>query len=596
MRRPIVRKVVPLALGATVLTGTGFAWAQSGGSGPHYRTTTVELGDVTAVVTATGMVSGLDTGSAAFGISGVVEQVQVSPGDTVEAGDVLATMDTSALDAAVTAAEATLAKAKADLADAENALADAHDAEDEESVESDASAGSGSNSASGSEPGGAQQGGGQQGGGQQGGGSTPGQTKDIDLTAPTQALNAARTTANVALDASTAALAAQQTACADVFASSAPEPSPTPSPTSTPEGSVEESADPTDALKACSDALATVAAAQQQVAAAQAAVITAEAAYRAAMDQALAAAKARALASEEATELAQAAAETAKKQLAALQQQEQQQNSGGQAPGTRGDGTLGGSVLDLAAQVTVADAAVRVAEVELEAAEDDVDAAVLTAPIGGTVAEVPFTQGKSASADEAISILGDGAMQVELSVPSATASTLEKGMTAAVTSDGAEGPSDATVTAIGILPSTSTGTPSYPVMITVPNPSKGLAVGAAAAVTIILRSVQDVDTVPNSAIRATGNGPTASVLLFKDGQAVRQMVTTGAVGEVTTEIADGLTVGQVIVLADPSAAVPTSSTTSTRTGGLGGGAVTFGGGTSGGGGGFAGGAGGRRGG
>lgn len=568
MRAPtFIRKVVPLALGATVITGTGLAWAHTGNGGAAYRTATVELGDVTQVVSATGTVSGLDTGSAAFGVSGIVDEVEVEPGDIVEAGDVLARMDTATLDAAVTAAEATLAKAKADLEDAENALADAQEAADEgeEAAETEEDPEE-SDPGSGSQPG----------GGQRGGGSTPTPTPEVDLTAPTQALNAARTAATVALDAAAAALASQQAACADVL---------TP-----PDDTEEAPTDQTAALRQCSDALAAVATAQQQVATAQAAVTAAETAYRAAMDQALAAAKARAEASEEATKLAQAAADAAKKQLTALQQ------NSGQTPSPRG-GTSGGStVTDLTAKVTVEEAAVRVAEVELEAAEEDLDAAVLRAPIGGKVAEVPFTEGDTASPDEAISILGDGAMQVELAVPAATARTLKKGMSAAVTSDGAEQPSEATVTAIGILPSTSTGATTYPVMISVPAPSKGLTEGAAAAVTITLRSVDDVVTVPNSAISSTGSGSIGSVTLHQDGKAVRQMVTIGAVGNTTTEITEGLTVGQVVVLADPSTEVPTSSTTSNRTGGFGPAGVTFGGGNIISGGGFSGGTGARRGG
>ncbi len=554
MRAPrYVRRVIPLALGATVLTGTGLAWAHSGDAGPGYRTATVAVGDVTQVVTATGTVTGLDTAAAAFGVVGLVDEVEVEAGDTVKAGEVLVRMDTAALDAALTSAEATLAKAKADLEDAENALAAADDTSEQADTEaSDEDSGS------------------PQVGGRQGGGSTPTPGGEVDLTAPTRALNEARTAATVALGAATTALTAQQVACADVVAPAPEQPANTEEIEATEET---EPADRTEALRACVDALAAVAAAQDRVATAQAAVTTAETAYRAAMDQALAAAKARATASEEATELAQAAAAAARKQLSALALSQQ---SSSQTP-SRSTGGGGTSTLDLNAKVTVETAAVRVAQAELEGAQEDRDAAVLRAPISGTVGEVPFTEGKTASADDAISILGDGAMQVELAVPSATASKLTKGMTAAVTSDGADGPSDATVSAIGILPSSTTGTTTYPVMITVPQPSKGLAEGAAAAVTITLRSAQGVTTVPNSTLSATGIGATAGVTLLQDGKPVRKNVTTGAVGNTTTEIIDGLTEGQVIVLADPSAEVPTSSTSATRSGATGFGGGGFGG-------------------
>jgi multidrug efflux pump subunit AcrA (membrane-fusion protein) len=117
------------------------------------------------------------------------------------------------------------------------------------------------------------------------------------------------------------------------------------------------------------------------------------------------------------------------------------------------------------------------------------------------------------------------------------------------------------------------------VVIVVPNPADGLAEGAAATVAITLKAVSNVVTVPNSAVTATGTGATAFVTLLQDGKAVRQTVTTGAVGSTVTEIVSGLTAGQSVVIANPSAAVPASSTTA-NTRGFGG---NFGGGNFGGG-------------
>ena len=66
-------------------------------------------------------------GGPGFGTSGTVAKVSVSAGQRVRPGQVLARLDTTALDANVTEAEATLARAKAQLASDEDAQAEAVD-------------------------------------------------------------------------------------------------------------------------------------------------------------------------------------------------------------------------------------------------------------------------------------------------------------------------------------------------------------------------------------------------------------------------------------------------------------------------------------
>jgi RND family efflux transporter MFP subunit len=192
---------------------------------------------------------------------------------------------------------------------------------------------------------------------------------------------------------------------------------------------------------------------------------------------------------------------------------------------------------------------------------------VLTAPIDGVVGAVGITKGSTASTGNTITILGNGAVTVTLDVPQATAAKLQKGMAAKVTADGAAAPSDGTVESIGVLPSSSNGSSTYPVVVVVNNPADGLAEGAAATVAITLKAVDNVVTVPNSAVTATGSGATAYVTLIQNGKAVRQTVTTGAVGTTLTQIIDGVTAGQTVALADASADVPASSTTATTGGG-----------------------------
>jgi len=214
----------------------------------------------------------------------------------------------------------------------------------------------------------------------------------------------------------------------------------------------------------------------------------------------------------------------------------------GTSGSSRGQQTL--DPVDQAARVAVDNAAILAAQAQLDSAQEDLGNAVLTAPIDGVVGTVGITKGATASTSNVITILGTGAVKVSLDVPSATAAKLKKGMPAKVTADGASAPSDGTVDSVGILPTTSNGSSTYPVVIVVPNPAEGLAEGAAATVAITLKAVGDAVTVPNSAVTATGTGGTGYVMLLQNGKAVRQTVTTGAVGATVTQIVTGVTAGQ----------------------------------------------------
>ena len=80
----------------------------------------VTSGPMALTVSAEGTVVAAETDDLSFGSAGTVTAVNVSAGDTVQAGQVLATIDSAELEAAV-------ADADADVADAEAALADDED-------------------------------------------------------------------------------------------------------------------------------------------------------------------------------------------------------------------------------------------------------------------------------------------------------------------------------------------------------------------------------------------------------------------------------------------------------------------------------------
>ncbi|MFN2538906.1 MAG: efflux RND transporter periplasmic adaptor subunit [Mycobacteriales bacterium] len=117
--------VVPAAI-ALVAGGGAVAWGSAGGGGSGYRTAVVGRGDVQQLLSLTGTVRAVDQAKARFRTSGTVASVKVTVGQPVTKGQLLATMDTGALQDAVIKAKAVLAKAKATLeADSSSSSSDA---------------------------------------------------------------------------------------------------------------------------------------------------------------------------------------------------------------------------------------------------------------------------------------------------------------------------------------------------------------------------------------------------------------------------------------------------------------------------------------
>jgi hypothetical protein len=98
------------------------------------------------------------------------------------------------------------------------------------------------------------------------------------------------------------------------------------------------------------------------------------------------------------------------------------------------------------------------------------------------------------------------------------------------------------------------------VTVLVARPGKAFVDGGATSVSIAVKNVTNVITVPNSAL---SNG---SVTVLNAGKATRTRVQTGITGALVTEVTSGLRVGQQVVLADLSQALPTNSTTTPRFG------------------------------
>lgn len=237
------------------------------------------------------------------------------------------------------------------------------------------------------------------------------------------------------------------------------------------------------------------------------------------------------------------------------------------SPQTGSDGSQSGQSSGQpasAGQLAADQASIDAAEAELTLARQNLAAATLTSPITGTVASVGFTAG-SASNGQSITILGAGNQIVQINVPLGQIDQVRTGQSASLAVDGQPSALHGTVTRIGLLSSTSGGSTTFPVTVTLADGAPKLYDGVGADVTITTGTVSNAVTVPNSAIATVGTRHTVTVV--RAGRSTTTRVTLGLTGTDTSQITTGLKVGDRVQLADPGRALPSSATsgsTSTR--------------------------------
>jgi macrolide-specific efflux system membrane fusion protein len=173
---------------------------------------------------------------------------------------------------------------------------------------------------------------------------------------------------------------------------------------------------------------------------------------------------------------------------------------------------------------------------------------------------------------------------VNASVGASDLASVTKGLQAEITPTGATQAIFGTVSSVGLVAESSTsGSSTFPVVIDVTGKVSGVYAGSSANVSIIVKQLQNVLTVPTAAI-TNSKGKTA-VTVVKSGKQHSTAVTLGVVYGLQTQITKGLSAGQQVLVT----AIRLPAGVTGRTGGFGGGG--FGGGGFGGGG-FGGGGGG----
>ena len=206
-------------------------------------------------------------------------------------------------------------------------------------------------------------------------------------------------------------------------------------------------------------------------------------------------------------------------------------------------------------EVTAAQAAIAAAETGVTAAQAALDDTRLIAPVSGTVGQVPYVVGElatSTATSGGITVIPDGPLEVVADFAESDAAGIAVGAEATVTFDALAGEqAKGNVIAVDPVATTSSsGLITYSVRVQVIDPPDAVREGMTASVSVLINEVADALIVPQGAI--TGSGDQASVLLQRpDGTSEATRITIGLQGDGGTEVTGGLQEGDVLVI--PSA-------------------------------------------
>jgi trimeric autotransporter adhesin len=568
LRRTWVRRAIPASAVAVLVVAGTITVRTNASASPSdtYRTTAVTKGSVEQRLNLTGSVQRVNQVSRSFAVPGIVSSVAVAVGDTVRAGQTLATLDPKPLTSAVTNAEAALAQAKATLESDQTTTTAATPTGSTTATNATLSRTTPTTGARVTSPSGRS-------------GASANQT----LAAAQLRVTRAQSAVTADLRRATAVL----TQCAPFFPSEPPSSAPTTSPTPGPSGGAittgtlggaPATAPPTAAP---TPSTPTNPPADAEMTACLGALRTAPTQLQIQRDQ-----QALTISQSDLTKAFTLAITTAGNTTttsttpSASGSTGQSSTSASGSTGQSGGGQSGGTGQSSATRIVSDEAAVTNAQGSLSSTEADRASATLTSSIAGTVGSVSMVSGSS-SQGASIVIVGAGAAEVTVNVPLTSMASVHVGQRANVTPQGATSSVPGSVTSISLLPSAAatgsgsgTGTaqataaastPTYPVVVLVPDALPALASGSRAEASLLIGAVADVLTVPNSALTPLGNGQ-ALTLTFKGGVATRALVRTGYAGTLTTEVTSGLGAGQLVVLADLSTALPTNTTNARRFG------------------------------
>ncbi|MHB8319536.1 MAG: efflux RND transporter periplasmic adaptor subunit [Acidimicrobiales bacterium] len=179
------------------------------------------------------------------------------------------------------------------------------------------------------------------------------------------------------------------------------------------------------------------------------------------------------------------------------------------------------------------------------------------APSGGsssTSSAAAATNGSTAANPAAIVLIEPAGFQAVTQVSDAQVGLVSAGETALVTPAGATRPIQGTVTQVATLATVSSGVANFGVTVALPSASTGLYAGSTADVELVVRQISNTLTIPTSAVHTSGSRN--YVMALENGHATRVHVSIGITDGPRTQVLSGLSAGEVVVIADIAKPLP----------------------------------------
>jgi multidrug efflux pump subunit AcrA (membrane-fusion protein) len=154
--------------------------------------------------------------------------------------------------------------------------------------------------------------------------------------------------------------------------------------------------------------------------------------------------------------------------------------------------------------------------------------------------------GSSGASNAQVVVISTSSYVVNGTVDDTQVGLVQNGDQAVIIPDGSTTPVYGTVSSVGLIATTTSGVATYPVTIAVTGNPGGLYAGASATLTLIVRQLSNVTTVPTAALHYTSSG--AVVYEMVNGRQVAHPVTVGMTSGGQTQIVSGLSVGTEVVV------------------------------------------------
>ncbi len=209
-----------------------------------------------------------------------------------------------------------------------------------------------------------------------------------------------------------------------------------------------------------------------------------------------------------------------------------------------------------------------VTDTDLEDLKTNLENCTLKAETAGVVTAINATVGSTVTDSTVATIQNTSSLQITVSVDEYDIQDIEKGMTATITSDAITDELQGTVSTVSPVATTSNqgqSSSSFNVTVTINNSTDALLIGMSAEVKIILSSTGDVYTVPIDAVGTDDSGNSVIYVKGDDGTYSPVVVTTGESNDYYIEVSGSeLTDGMnVRASADADAAAVSSAAAAT---------------------------------